>query len=201
MENRLQHFLLIGLSICLLAGLTQVAPAAESPDGKLRVNSELFDVGVTAGIVSIEDLPSEHIWGANLTFKASEDFFLQYNYAQAKIGLSPFENVTQFALGDRRFVHYDLLVGYNLLQGEFYASGENAHLSTLYVVGGVGETEIGPEKNFSRTFGVGYQVEFFRKYLLRLDYRAHIFDTTLLEAGTENNTRANQLSVGMGYLF
>ncbi len=203
MENRLQHFLLIGMSLCLLAGLTQVAPAAESNGGKLRANSELFDVGFVAGIISIEDFPSEYVVGANLTFKASEDFFLQYNYIQTDVAESNFEKQsTSFALGDdRSFVHYDLLVGYNVLQGEFFASEEKAHLSNLYVVAGVGETELGAENNFTYTLGVGYQVEFFRKYLMRVDYRDYIFETTLIGGGDKNTVHNNQFSVGVGYLF
>ncbi len=213
METRFQYILLkfsICLKIVLLCltffGTASSALAKEGKNsGKLRINSELFDIGVTTGIINIEDFPSEFIVGANITFKASENFFLQYNYVQASVSNSAFENNPAFTtldLGDDRdFTHFDLLVGYNIFQGEFFASEDRAHLSSLYVVGGVGDTDFGGEDDFTYTIGVGYQIEFFRRYLLRFDYRDYIYQTSLVVGDDEDTVHNTQISVGLGYLF
>lgn len=195
------------LSVSLIAGLFfSVGVYAQAERRPLEINSELFDVGLVTGVMSIHDYPGEFLIGANITFKASEDFFLQYNYVQADIGFSAFEDGEAgviLALGDdRTFKHYDLLLGYNLFQGEFFASGSgDAYLSALYLVTGIGDTHIGDEENFSYTLGVGYQIEFFRKIVMRFDYRNYIYSTSIGLGDEEETARSSQFSVGAGYLF
>lgn len=204
MATRFQHIFLTRLLLAVVLFAGAVDARGEEQKQKLRVNSELFDIGFVAGVISLEDFPSEFVIGANITFKASEDFFLQYNYVQSDISESSFEKNPAFTpldLDDRTFEHYDLLLGYNLLQGEFFASGDSAHLSALYLVGGIGDTDFGGEENFTYTLGVGYQIEFFRKVLVRFDYRDYIYQTSLVVGGEEETVHNNQISLGLGYLF
>lgn len=208
MENRLQHILLrlkIATFVVAVAAIAPIAFADGAKKSKLRVNKELFDIGLVTGIINIENFPAEYLVGVNVTFKASEDFFLQYNYIQADISESSFEKnpaAPTLDLGDNRsFSHYDLLLGYNIFQGEFFASGGEAHLSSLYVVAGIGDTDFGGEENFTYTLGLGYQIEFFRRYLVRFDYRDYIYSSSLVVGDNENTVHNNQISVGVGYLF
>ncbi|VUD68843.1 hypothetical protein TDB9533_04202 [Thalassocella blandensis] len=189
---------------CVLLG--SLAHAAGGGKKGLKVNSELFDIGIIAGSINIEDFPSqfEPLLGVNITFKASEYFFLQYNFIQTEIGVSSVEAndaIAGFGLEDRDFTHYDLLVGYNIFQGEFFSSDGQANLSNLYVVGGFGDTEMGGESNFTYTIGAGYLIEFARKYLVRIDYRDYIFDSSLLVSEGEETIHNTQFSIGIGYLF
>lgn len=198
------------LKFALVLGVV-VAGSAHAAEGKkkgLKVNSELFDVGIIAGSINIEDFPSqfEPLLGVNVTFKASEYFFLQYNFIQTEIGVSSVEANDAivpggFGLEDRDFTHYDLLVGYNIFQGEFFSSEGQANLSNLYIVGGFGDTEMGGESNFTYTVGAGYLIEFARKYLVRIDYRDYIFDSSLLVSEGEETVHNTQFSIGVGYLF
>ncbi len=206
METRIQHFLLRRFCLALFLTLASVFTFAADDKKKkgLRVNSELFDIGFVTGVINIEDFTSELFIGANITFKATEDFFLQYNYMEADVGLSSIEvgSGTPFGLGENRsFTHYDLLIGYNVFQGEFFASKGKAHLANLYVVGGFGDTTFGSEENFTYTVGVGYLVEFSRKYIVRVDYRDYIFDSSLIVSDAEATVHNTQLSIGVGYLF
>lgn len=209
METRLQYLLLRiqAFAGAFLLVVTASAFAAKDDNGKkkLRIDSELFDIGVVAGVINFEDFPAEFVLGANVTFKASENFFLQYNFVQSDISESSFEKNpadTIRDLGDRKFTHYDLLVGYNLFQGEFFAGSEDyAHLSSLYVVGGIGDTEFGGEDNFTYTVGLGYQIEFYRKYLVRFDYRDYIYQTSLIVGSEQDTVHNTQISLGVGYLF
>lgn len=204
MENRLQHFLLKART-AILAGLvvTPAALAQESDSSSAhRVDSEVFSLGVTAGVINIADFNGEWSLGLSATFQASENFFLQYNFLQADSSPSAYENNQGrlFDGSDRTYRHYDLLVGYQLFQGEFFASEERARLSSLYLVGGAGETRFGGEENFTTTLGVGYEVALTRDILARLDYRAYLYDSSLI-ADEERSVSSNQMSVGISYLF
>lgn len=203
MENWIQHFLLKTRALAL-AGLLVTPVVAQEPQSSSahRIDSEVFDLGVTAGVVNIADFNGEWTVGVSATFQASENFFLQYNFLQADSSPSAYENSQGllFDGSDRTFRHYDLLVGYRLFQGEFFASEERARLASLYLVGGAGETRFGGEENFTTTLGVGYEVALTRDILVRLDYRAYLYDSNLI-ADEERSVTSNQMSVGVSYLF
>lgn len=198
MENRFQHVFLT-TQLLLIALCLPVTPAwAQSA----RINNEVFELGVVVGWVNIADFNSEATLGLAATFKASEDFFLQYNYFQADASPSAYENSQGrlFDGKDRTFRHYDLLLGYNLFQGEFFPTGSTARLSALYLVGGVGDTQFGGESSFTYTAGVGYQVALSRRLILRMDYRSYIYTSNLIT--DENKTvNSNQLSSSLSFLF
>lgn len=211
MANRLQHVLLNGLAglVCVLNG-NSVLAQDDPNDTKVTfvdqvmasdLDTEYFDIGVFTGIINIEDFNSELLYGVSATFRASEDFFLQFNYLQADSNLSSYE-LSQgqlFSGDDRIFKHYDFLIGYNIFQGEFFSSGTRANLSALYVVGGVGDTEFGGEGNFTYTLGIGYQVALKRRYIIRADMRDYFYESNLLLEG--KNTHNIQFSIGLSYLL
>lgn len=187
-----------------IASLSFAAEDDTTKSSGLKIGSELFDVGVLFGTINIEDFTSEYVAGMNITFKATEYFFLQYNYVQTEIGQSSWElgSLADYGLGDDRlFKHYDLLIGYNIFQGEFFAGGDRSHLSNLYVVAGVGDTNFGREQNFTYTLGLGYQIEFFRRFLVRADFRDYMFKSSLTIGDEEDLVHNTQISLGVGYLF
>lgn len=207
MVYRLQHIFLnifrplVLAAICSIAYPSVWADEDSAAVEKLSIDKEFFAIGVYAGMLSIQDFNSEFALGFEGSFKASEDFFLQFNYLQADASLSSFE-LSQgqlFSGADRKFTHYDFLLGYNLFQAEFFGSGPDSAISALYLVAGAGETEFGGENNFTLTLGTGYQFALNRRYVLRLDYRDHIFKSSLLEE--DANTHNTQISAGLSFLF
>ena len=209
MAIRFQHVLLKNTYLlgCLLSlGFSPlVAAQLDKPvSGTAKsIDNEYFEVGVYTGLINLQDFSSEFAYGANVSFKATEDFFLQFNYLRADVALSSFEKqsaVGQYFDGDdRTYSHYDLLLGFNILQGEFFFREGKANLSTLYLVGGVGDTKFGEEASFTYTLGAGYEVSFSRRFVMRFDYRNFIYNSNLIDQ--DNTTRNGLLSVGLGYLF
>ncbi len=181
---------------------TQLAYSSEptKPDAN-NIDTEYFDAGISLGILNIEDFGSEFTAGVNLTFNATENFFMQMNYLQANADESSFElsQGNLFSGGDRNFKHYDFLVGYNLFQGEHFFSEGKANLSSLYVVAGVGDTEFGGEGSFTYTTGIGYQFAIQRSVIIRLDFRDYIYKTNII--GEDKTTHNTQLGLGISYLF
>jgi outer membrane beta-barrel protein len=194
METRFQRLFLIAATFGVTLALSSAASAQS-------VKSEAFDFGVTSGLVNIPDFPTEPFIGASATIQAAEDFFLQFNYAQARSEPSAYERNQGLLFDgrDRDFRHYDLLLGYKLLQGEFL-SPRRARLSSLYVVGGVGELRFGAEQNFATTLGVGYELGLSARTLLRVDYRAHLYRSALV-SDIEQSVSSHRLSAGLSYRF
>ncbi len=170
--------------------------------GQDKVKTEFLELGLHVGFLNIEDYPSNTATGAYLTLRATEDFFLQLNLMESSdVDLNNDERNTPFSdiLDDRDFFHYDLLIGFNLFQGEFFTGDNQANLSSLYVVGGVGETEFGDESRFTTTLGLGYQIAFNRRYVLRFDLRDYFYKSSLLK---DNETTNNiHTFIGLSYLF
>lgn len=194
MELRFQHLFLIVSAF--LVGLTGSAWADSK---KLPLDNEYFELGITTGVVAIQDFNSEYTLGVGATFAASESFFLQFNYMTANSSLSAFEESQgrYFDGSDRTFTHYDLLVGYSIFHGELFVREGDSTLSNLYVVGGVGNNSFGGEDNFATTVGLGYKLGLSRKYNLSFDFRDYIYKSSLIvEDKTVHNTH---FSIGLSY--
>jgi outer membrane beta-barrel protein len=208
MDNRFQHILLklkpVTVAIlCLLSSVLFAVEKEPSGSGMSNINNEVFDLGVHLGIVNFEDFSSELTPGLSATFRASEDYFIQYNYIRTNVSLSSYEKSQGSLLPaktNRRFVHYDLLVGYNLFQGEFFTSATKAGLSTLYIVAGVGTTKFGGESNFTYTFGAGYDIALSRHFSINFDFRDYIYKSDLIYAKETSVTNAH-ISTGLRYSF
>lgn len=206
MENRLQYVFLKASAVLFFAvgssaalSEDELAPISGSASS---IDSEFFEIGANTGILNIQDFGSEMTTGLYVSFKATEDFFLQFNYQEAEVDLSSYEkdrNIRYFSGADRKFVHYDLLVGYNLFQAEYFYGSSKSNLATLYFVGGVGDTEFGGEASLTYTLGLGYEIVFARRLVVRVDYRDHIYKSNLI---IDDRTAHNSgFTFGAGYLF
>lgn len=164
------------------------------------IDTEFFELGGAAGVLNVKDFTSEMTAGVYTTFRTTENFFLQFNYLQADVSLSAVEKSSQGPFtGSRTYHHLNLLLGYNLFQGEIFR-GKYSGLSSLYVVGGVGDTEFLDESSFTYVYGIGYQMALSRRYSLRFDYRNYVYDSIVVDQ-QENSTNNVHLTVGLGWLF
>ncbi|MCR8916178.1 outer membrane beta-barrel domain-containing protein [Marinobacter panjinensis] len=233
MENRSEHLLLTSgfsdygtgkalLLACSLA-IPQWAMAQDSgdsdkpapvqviaPEVKPRsiqeadIDAEFFEVGVFAGIMSIDNFSSEPLLGVSAAFHATEDFFLQFNYGFTEAGLTSFEelsgnNVRLLNDSDRDFSYYDFLVGYNIFPGEVFFSDSLTFNSAFYLVGGVGNTEFGGESNFTTTLGTGFRVVLLDWLTVHVDFRDHMFTSDLIRES--QLTHNIELSSGFTLFF
>lgn len=202
MEFRFQHIL---LSICAIFSFLCTSLAYAEKGKKLRLNNEFFEFGVHAGVLNVQDFSSELTLGFSATFAASENFFLQYNYQVADVSLSTVEenpNLARFFVGDDRlFTHYDLLLGYNLFQSEFFVVDGYNTIGNLYTVIGVGNTNFGDEDRFTTTVGVGYKVGLTRKWQLRIDFRDYIYRSALISQDKDRTRHNTSFTAGISFLW
>ncbi len=198
----IQRIFLVAISAALFIVPTSFASdSSADPDS---LDNELFEVGVSAGMLNLQDFGSNSTLGLNLNFLATEKIFMQFNIIESDIGYSAYEsnpfNTPYFTGNKRKFKHHDLLVGYDILQGEQFFSGNNARLSAMYLLFGVGDTQFGGEESFTYTWGLGYRVALSRRFNLRFDYKNYIYDSSLI-TDEYHTVSAENLSLGLTMTF
>jgi outer membrane beta-barrel protein len=168
------------------------------------IDDESFEVGLYAGILSIEDFGSEPVFGVKASYYATEDLFLQLNYGFAQAGLTSFEelsgqNVRLLTDSERDYSYYNALVGYNIFPGEVFMTSKLTFNSSFYLVGGVGNTEFGGEDNFTTLLGTGYRIVLRDWLTWHVDLRDHIFKSDIISQG--QITHNIELSSGVTWFF
>jgi outer membrane beta-barrel protein len=220
MAHRFQQLLLAAF---LSTGLMAVTTSAWAQDGDVDINpiivvepdnkqreayeaqidSEFFELGFYAGILAIEDFGSSGVKGIKASFHATEDFFLQANYGQAKAGASTaeyyFGDDEISIIKDRGYQYYNLLVGYNVFPGETFVSQDLTFNSAFYLVAGAGNTDFADDNHFTITIGSGYRVILKDWLTVNVDFRDHSFEA---EIGPKTKRTHNlEFSTGLTAFF
>lgn len=169
-----------------------------------KIDTEVFELGVYGGMLTVEDFGTTGTYGIKMNFHATEDFFIQANYAQAEVGRSSFEELSGPTVSfltdeEREITLYNFLVGYNLFPGEAFMTPELAFNTAFYLVSGVGNTQFAGDQNFTFTLGTGYRVILTDWLTWNIDYRAHIFETEIL--ALKKTTNNLELSTGITVFF
>jgi outer membrane beta-barrel protein len=215
MESRIQHFLVAGL--LLTPGL---AVAATDP-GQLdleplvvreperreikveKIDSENFEVGGFAGVMSVEDFGTNTLYGLRAAYHVTEDLFVEAVYGETELGETSFErlsgNVQILEDDDRDMSYYNLSVGFNVFPGEVFIGRGLAFKGGLYLIGGAGSTDFAGDEHFTVNFGAGYRLAATDWLALRIDVRDHMFETDLL--GSEELTHNIEFSGGLTIFF
>ncbi|MBT8078825.1 MAG: outer membrane beta-barrel domain-containing protein [Gammaproteobacteria bacterium] len=162
-----------------------IDPQVERRDIKEpAIDTEDFEIGAFAGILSIEDFGSDAVYGMRLAYHVTEGFFVEGTAAQSEAGLTSFEILSGGApiLSDdeRTYTYYNLNVGYNVLPGESFIGDQRAYNNSLFLIAGLGSTRFAGDDRFSVNFGFGYRFVLNDSVSLRLDFRDHLYDIDLL---------------------
>ncbi len=151
---------------------------------KPKVDSENFEIGAFAGVLSIEDFGSNPVYGVRAAYHVTEDFFFEANVGQSTAGKTSFEtiggDIELLTPDERRFTYYNLSLGYNFLPGEVYLGRNTAMNSALYIIGGIGSTKFAGDQHFTLNFGAGYRVLPTDWLAIHLDVQNLMFQSDLL---------------------
>jgi outer membrane beta-barrel protein len=218
MESR--FVLLLLAQAAVIAGLTGCGrklektedasqPPVIEPDVARRdvkvanIDSENFEVGFSAGELSIEDFGVNSVTGLRFAYHISESFFLEGAGGRTTAGKTSFETLSGSAelLTDsqREYTYYDVSFGYNVLPGEGFIGKNHAWNTQTYLIGGVGKTTFGGDDRFTINVGMGIRVIPLDWLAVHADVRDHIFDSDLL--GTMKRTHNIELGVGLTFFF
>lgn len=212
MESRLLSVLLstaLALSVAAPVWAADSTPASTEPQDQViqpelerrvyteaDIDTEDFEIGAFAGVMSVEDFGSNPVYGARAAYHITEDFFLEGAYGRTKTGKTSFETLSgaaQLLTDDQRNLsYYNLSIGYNLLPGEAFIGRNHAFNTALYLIGGVGSTDFAGDSHFTINFGAGYRFLVTDFLALHIDARDHVFDSDLLgENKTTHNLEAH----------
>lgn len=154
-----------------------------------RIDTEDFELGIFGGLLSVEDFGAEPVYGVRLAYHVSEDFFVEGVY-----GLSTVSDQALFDLGlslfptrEQELAYYALSVGYNLFPGEIFLGRRNARTSSLYLLGGVGNTSFAREDHFTLNVGLGLRILPTDWLALHVTLRDYVFESDILGSAESKN--------------
>ncbi|MDX1693302.1 MAG: outer membrane beta-barrel domain-containing protein [Ketobacteraceae bacterium] len=168
------------------------------------IDTEFFEVGAFAGLLSIDNFSTEPVVGLSASFHATEDFFVQFNYGFASAGLTSFEELSGQEVrlltdDERDYQFYDLLVGYNVFPGEVFMTRNLTFNSAIYIEAGVGNTNFAGEDNFTLVWGTGYRIILQDWLTCNINFRDHMFRSDVIR---ENQMTHNiEMSLGVSVFF
>jgi outer membrane beta-barrel protein len=167
------------------------------------IDSEDFEVGAFAGVMSIEDFGSNAVFGARAAYHITEDFFAEGAFGATRAGKTSYETLSGGAQiltdSQRDLRYYNLSLGYNLLPGEGFFGSTHAFNSALYLIAGVGNTEFADDSHFTINVGAGYRFLVNDWLSLHIDFKDHMFDSDLL--GTDKTTHNLEGTLGVSAFF
>ncbi|WP_396587377.1 outer membrane beta-barrel domain-containing protein [Bermanella sp. R86510] len=172
-----------------------------------QIDDEFFELGGYVGLLAIEDFGSAQVLGLKGSFHATEDFFLQANYAQADVPVGAAEDLNGGAniIADRTYSYYNLLVGYNIFPGETFINQDLTLNSAFYLVAGAGNTTLDGDDYFTISFGAGYRVILKDWLTLNLDMRNHTFESevvgNVLNDSSAKRTNNIEFTTGLTAFF
>ena len=161
-----------------------------------RIDTEDFEVGIFAGVMSVEDFGADGVLGVRLAYHVTEDIFVEAAYGITEAGLTSYERlsgaVTVLTDDEREYSYYNLSLGYNLLPGESFIGRDRAFSSDMYLIAGIGATEFAGDNRFTWSIGAGYRLLLNDWLTLHADVRDHMFDIDVLgEDKTAHNIEIN----------
>jgi outer membrane beta-barrel protein len=215
MESRLLLLLLVGA--VALAGCSRPIVQADQagqppviePEIERReiqppaIDTEDFEVGVFAGLMSVEDFGVNPVLGARFAYHITEALFVELAAGTTDTEETSFERLSGAAQlltdAERQYDYYNLSLGYNLFPGESFFGGNRAWNSALYVIGGVGQTSFAGDDRFTLNFGLGWRLLPLDWLAIHADFRDHVFDIDLL--GQEKTSHNLEAHLGVTFFF
>ncbi|ARU56372.1 glutamate--cysteine ligase [Oleiphilus messinensis] len=173
------------------------------PVSESDINADDFELGLTIGLISIEDFETSYLLGGRLAYHISEDVFAELNVGYAEAGTTSYEALSGSAQlvpdGDRDMLLYNLSVGYNLFPGEAYWSDSYTFNTRMYLVAGLGATDFAGDNRLTLNVGWGYQFLLTDRFAIHFMVRDHIFDNDLL--GVDKTTHNFEMSTQWSVYF
>ncbi|CAN5229300.1 hypothetical protein BH24PSE2_BH24PSE2_17800 [soil metagenome] len=166
-----------------------------------RIDTENFEIGVFAGVLSVEDFSSDPVIGLRAAYHVSEDFFLEAAYAVSDVSDASFRRVGLpiFPEQEESLSITSFSLGYNFLPGEVFVGTRYAMTSAMYFIAGAGNTEFIDENRLTYELGFGLRVLPTDSLSLRLEAKDSIFESDLLG---ENAFKHNfELNLGIAWFF
>ncbi|NLO80636.1 MAG: outer membrane beta-barrel domain-containing protein [Xanthomonadaceae bacterium] len=167
-----------------------------------RIDARDVEVGLFAGVLQLEHLGSNPVYGIRLGYHLTEDFFLEANLGLSEASDEIYARVVRNGpLGGRsRDLEYlSVSLGFNALPGEVFLGARRAYASALFLTTGLGGLRFAGEDYFTFNLGLGFRLLVNDWLTLRIDVREHMFETDLF--GESELTYNTELTAGLAVYF
>ena len=180
-----------------------INPGVERRDvHKPKYPSNDFEIGLFGGSYTAQNFGTHFDWGARLGYDITEDFFVEATYGRSKVSDKEFRQILPggiFTAEQEKLKYYDLSLGWNFLPGEIFIGKNWAKASTMYAIGGIGNTSFDSQRMQTWNFGVGAKLFLADWVALRADVRDHIYTLDLL--GKRSSTQNPELTLGFAFFY
>lgn len=215
MKNSLSHHMKRLLITGLLTAAPMTAAADEerrieifSPEGsgsqaqRASLDEQRFELGVQAGLLSVDDFSTDMSTGVSLTYHFGPGFSLRGDYSRATLGRATFEEVADgnfLRPSERRFEQVSLLAGYQVLSGRAYMGSQRRLGSYLYVQAGPNRVTFAGQEATGVTLGLTHKTLVTRWLSINIEVRDIIARREFL--GSEGTTHNLDANIGVSFLF
>ncbi|MEJ2514325.1 MAG: outer membrane beta-barrel domain-containing protein [Gammaproteobacteria bacterium] len=183
------------------------APSVIEPELERRevvrpaVDTEDWEIGAVAGVLSVEDFGAQPLYGLRLAFHATEDLWLEGRYVRSWVSDASFRRLGApiFEEEEEDLSAWDLFVGFQVLPGEVFLGTRWARTSGVYLGFGAGNVEYAGENRVGFALAFGLKVLPTDWLSLRLEARDNVWESDLLG---ENEWKQNfEINLGIGAFF
>ena len=176
-----------------------------------KIDVDDFEITLFQGMLSVENFGANSVSGVRLAYHVTEDFFLEGTYGKSTISDRAFRDLglALFPNPEEDLTYYDVSLGAELFPGEVFLGRKRAMSSSVYLIGGVGNTDfVGGtraggnqtrESRFTFNFGIGIRLLPTDWLAVRVDIRDHVFESDLL--GDNKTTNNFEFSAGLAIFF
>ena len=168
-----------------------------------RIDSEDFEVSIFTGLLSIEDFGANPVTGARFAYHINEDIFVETTLGMSKAGETSYERLSGgsplLTDSQRNITYYNIALGYNLLPGESFLTRSTSFNSSIYIIGGMGNTTFAGADRLTLNIGGGFRLLTTDWLAIHIDVKDHIFNIDVLgEDKTANNL---EITLGVSAFF
>lgn len=166
-----------------------------------RIDTEDFEIGGFAGILSVEDFGAKAVYGGRLVYHVNEDYFVEALFGKSTVSDQALCDLglCLFPSREEDLTYYAMSVGFNLFPGEIFPSRKRAMTSTVYAVAGVGSTSFIDEDRFTLNFGIGIRILPVDWLAVHITIRDHLFESDIL--GSQEIKNNFELTFGASVYF
>lgn len=183
--------------------LPEIDPEVERREISLpKLDSLDLELGVHAGVLSVEDFGANISYGVDLTFHLTEDFFIQGVMSFSEITDESFRRLNLPLFGEDKtqdVQNTTLLLGWNFLQGEMFWWDSLVLSTNAYVLLGGGVINFDNEDHSQFVTGMG--VKFIPKDWVSIKAEAQFkeYESNLL--GYKKYSHNMEFLLGVGVNF
>jgi len=155
-------------------------PAEEQKLKEAKIDTESLELGPFYGLYSLEGFGTSGVLGFRLAYHLTEDVFFEGTYGMTRFDQETFRRLTGRSLvSDEKIIYWNAGAGYNLFPGQIFLTRKRTLNSTLYLIGGLGQTRIDRQEHFTFNAGTGYKIFIVDWLDVRAELRTHILETDL----------------------